>query len=166
MCLLYVVLGALTFLVNNEINPVLNENECVFPRQQQRISDEAEESAPFPGGHYSGHPQHHHGPCPRRHTADAEQSRGVRRQRHQGGSTVERRAVVQGECRMKKLFHRGAAAFTEGTELKNILLYCRKRFTKGKWLLCRIMKTVILMLKWEIMNLQVNVLSVLFNLSL
>lgn len=56
--------------------------------------------------------------------------------------------------------------FMDGTELKNILSICRKRCRKEKWLLCRIIKTVILMLKLEKTNLKVNVPLVLFNLSL
>lgn len=67
---------------------------------------------------------------------------------------------------MKASFHMEAAAFMDGTELKNILLLCRKRCRREKWLLCKIMKTVILMLKWVKMNLKVNVSLVLSNYSL
>lgn len=67
---------------------------------------------------------------------------------------------------MKASLHMEGAAFMDGTELKNILLLCRKRCRREKWLLCRIMKTVILMLKWEKTDLKVNVPLVLLNHSL
>lgn len=55
-----------------------------------------------------------------------------------------------------------AAASTDGLELKkNTLFRCREKCMKEKRLLCQITKTVILMLKWEKMNLKVNVLLVL-----
>ena len=62
---------------------------------------------------------------------------------------------------MRKLFHVEAASFTGDRALQSLLFLCRKRCRKENRLPCSIMKTVILILKWEKMNLKVNVLLVL-----